>query len=94
MNQPATMPPVNVPHRHALNLHARREFGPFTLDCALTLELGGILGLFGPSGCASSPGSIAKAGIACGGAIGSMLNCCPKRAGSDWCFRTRASSPI
>ncbi len=41
MNQPATMPPVNVPHRHALNLHTRREFGPFTLDCALTLELGG-----------------------------------------------------
>ncbi|MGH1409380.1 MAG: ATP-binding cassette domain-containing protein, partial [Aeromonas sp.] len=54
MNLPATMPPVNVPPRHALNLHARREFGPFTLDCALTLELGGILGLFGPSGCGKS----------------------------------------
>ena len=54
MNQPATMPPVNEPHRHALNLHVRREFGPFTLDCALTLELGGILGLFGPSGCGKS----------------------------------------
>ncbi|MGL5608469.1 MAG: molybdenum ABC transporter ATP-binding protein, partial [Aeromonas veronii] len=48
------MPPVNVPHRHALNLHVRREFGSFTLDCALTLELGGILGLFGPSGCGKS----------------------------------------
>lgn len=100
MNQPATIPQDNALHRHALSLNARREFGPFTLDCALTLELGGILGLFGPRAvarapcCVSSPDSIAKAGIACGGAIGSMLNCCPKRAGSDWCFRTRASSPI
>ncbi|HHQ4706242.1 molybdenum ABC transporter ATP-binding protein [Aeromonas veronii] len=54
MNKPATMPSVNEPPRHVLNLHARREFGPFTLHCALTLELGGILGLFGPSGCGKS----------------------------------------
>ncbi|HHQ4546474.1 TPA: ATP-binding cassette domain-containing protein, partial [Aeromonas veronii] len=54
MNQPATMPPVNEPHRYALNLNVRREFGSFTLDCVLTLELGGILGLFGPSGCGKS----------------------------------------
>ncbi|MDX7829853.1 molybdenum ABC transporter ATP-binding protein, partial [Aeromonas dhakensis] len=34
-----------------LQLKARRAFGAFTLDCELALELGGILGLFGPSGC-------------------------------------------
>lgn len=100
MKQPATMPPVNVPHRHALNLHARREFGSFTLDSALTLELGGSSACSAPPAaarapcCASLPGSIAKTGIACCGAGGSMLNCCPKRAGSGWCFRTRGSSPI
>ncbi|MGL6540635.1 ATP-binding cassette domain-containing protein [Aeromonas hydrophila] len=31
-----------------LQLKARRAFGAFTLDCELALELGGILGLFGP----------------------------------------------
>lgn len=100
MNQPATMPPVNVPHRLALNLHAWREFGPFTLDCALTLELGGSSACLAPPAaarapcCASSLGSIAEAGIACGGAIESAQNCSPKRAGLGWCFRTRASFPI
>ncbi|MFM1700082.1 molybdenum ABC transporter ATP-binding protein [Aeromonas salmonicida] len=54
MSQPATIPQDNAPCRHPLNLHARREFGPFTLDCTLTLELEGILGLFGPSGCGKS----------------------------------------
>ncbi|PJG59738.1 molybdenum ABC transporter ATP-binding protein [Aeromonas cavernicola] len=49
MNLPATHS-----QGHVLCLHARREFGPFTLDCALTLELGGIIGLFGPSGCGKS----------------------------------------
>ncbi|MFB2863295.1 molybdenum ABC transporter ATP-binding protein [Aeromonas sp. MdU4] len=39
---------------NTLQLEARREFGPFTLDCELLLELGGILGLFGPSGCGKS----------------------------------------
>ncbi|PPA31080.1 molybdenum ABC transporter ATP-binding protein [Aeromonas jandaei] len=39
---------------HPLQLKVQRKFGAFTLDCALTLELGGILGLFGPSGCGKS----------------------------------------
>ncbi|WP_265448948.1 ATP-binding cassette domain-containing protein, partial [Aeromonas salmonicida] len=54
MSQPANMSQGNALHRHPLQLDARREFGPFTLDCELTLELGGILGLFGPSGCGKS----------------------------------------
>ncbi|MFK0665584.1 molybdenum ABC transporter ATP-binding protein [Aeromonas salmonicida] len=54
MNQPANMSQGNALHRHPLHLDARREFGPFTLDCTLTLELEGILGLFGPSGCGKS----------------------------------------
>ncbi|WP_447824418.1 molybdenum ABC transporter ATP-binding protein [Aeromonas salmonicida] len=54
MSQPANMSQGNALHRHPLQLDARREFGPFTLDCALTLKLGGILGLFGPSGCGKS----------------------------------------
>ncbi|KTA76041.1 molybdenum ABC transporter ATP-binding protein [Aeromonas salmonicida] len=54
MSQPANILQGNALHRHPLQLDARREFGPFTLDCALTLELGGILGLFGPSGCGKS----------------------------------------
>ncbi|WP_265466961.1 molybdenum ABC transporter ATP-binding protein [Aeromonas salmonicida] len=54
MSQPANMSQGNALHRHPLQLEARREFGPFTLDCALTLELEGILGLFGPSGCGKS----------------------------------------
>ncbi|UUI62558.1 molybdenum ABC transporter ATP-binding protein [Aeromonas salmonicida] len=54
MNQPANMSQGNALHRRPLQLEARREFGPFTLDCTLTLELDGILGLFGPSGCGKS----------------------------------------
>lgn len=54
MSQSATMPQGQTLPPQALQLNARREFGPFTLDCALTLELGGILGLFGPSGCGKS----------------------------------------
>ena len=54
MSQPANMSQGNALHRHPLQLDAQREFGPFTLDCALTLELEGILGLFGPSGCGKS----------------------------------------
>ncbi|RAJ04674.1 molybdenum ABC transporter ATP-binding protein [Aeromonas salmonicida] len=54
MSQPANILQGNALHRHPLQLDARRDFGPFTLDCALTLELGGILGLFGPSGCGKS----------------------------------------
>ncbi|WP_447838320.1 molybdenum ABC transporter ATP-binding protein [Aeromonas salmonicida] len=54
MSQPANMSQGNALHRHPLQLDARREFGPFTLDCTLTLELEGILGLFGPSGCGKS----------------------------------------
>lgn len=54
MNQPANMSQGNALHRRPLQLEARREFGPFTLDCTLTLELEGILGLFGPSGCGKS----------------------------------------
>ena len=38
----------------SLHLKARRQFGTFELDCELTLQLGGILGLFGPSGCGKS----------------------------------------
>ncbi|WFC15589.1 molybdenum ABC transporter ATP-binding protein [Aeromonas salmonicida] len=54
MSQPANILQGNALHRHPLQLDARREFGPFTLDCTLTLELGDILGLFGPSGCGKS----------------------------------------
>ncbi|MCH7346564.1 molybdenum ABC transporter ATP-binding protein [Aeromonas sp. MR7] len=54
MNPPANIPQGHALHRQSLQLNARREFGAFTLDCELTLEPGGILGLFGPSGCGKS----------------------------------------